>query len=419
MTNNHVVASADKITVTFADGSSVSAEVVGTDPDSDLAVLKVELPAEHLHPVRLADSTQVKVGQLAVAIGNPFGLENTMTVGFVSALGRLLPVTSGMEEMMLASGPSFTIPDIIQTDAPINPGNSGGVLVNDLGEVIGVTAAIESPVRASVGVGFAIPAAIVNKVAPALITEGHYAHPWLGLSAASLNPELNGAMELESNQRGALVVEVTPDSPADKAGLQGSDRDVTIEGQEVMVGGDVIVAIDGQPVQDFDDLIAYLGRSTEVDQTVELTVLRDGKEETVEVTLAARPGRESQEEEPQEVLAQGPRLGIQGVTVTPEIAEAMELPEDQQGILVGQIELGSPADEAGLKGGYKSATMIDGQLLPLGGDIITAVDGQPVTSLEELREIIQQAEVGQELTLTVIRDGEPVEVSVTLTDPTA
>jgi serine protease Do len=419
VTNNHVVEAADKISVTFADGVSLPAEVVGIDPDSDLAVLKVDLPAEQLHSVQLADSAQVKVGQLAVAIGNPFGLENTMTVGFISALGRLLPVSSGEEALILNPQPSFTIPDIIQTDAPINPGNSGGVLVNDAGEVIGVTAAIESPVRASAGVGFAIPAAIVNKVVPALITEGHYDHPWLGLSGVSLNPELDEAMNLEANQRGALIVEVTPDSPADKAKLHRSDRQVKIEGQDMVVGGDVIVAIDGQPVQDFDDLIAYLGRSTQVDQTVKLTVLRDGKEETVEVTLAIRPGRESQAEKPQEVLAQGPRLGIQGVTITPEIAEAMRLPKDQQGVLVEQIELGSPADEADLSGSYKSATMIDGQLLALGGDIITAVDGQPVTTLEELQGYIRQAKVGQELTLTVSREGKSVDVSVTLTDPTA
>ena len=190
--------------MTLADETVVPAEVVGTDPDSDLAVIKVDLPAEQLHPVTLGDSTQVKVGQLAVALGNPFGLENTMTVGFVSALGRVLPVTGS--ESLNTTDPSFTIPDIIQTDASINPGNSGGVLVDDQGQVIGVTAAIESPSRSSAGVGFAIPSAVVDKVAPALIKTGHYEHSWLGLSGTSLFPELATAMNLDTAQHGALVI---------------------------------------------------------------------------------------------------------------------------------------------------------------------------------------------------------------------
>jgi serine protease Do len=289
ITNNHVVAGADEISVTFNDGTTVPGKVVGTDPDSDLAVVKVDVSVDQLRPVQMADSIQVKVGQLAVAIGNPFGLEGTMTVGIVSALGRLLPASSEN-----AQGPSYTIPDIIQTDAPINPGNSGGVLVDDQGRVIGVTAAIESTVQANAGIGFAIPSAIVQKVVPVLIKTGHYEHSWLGISGTSLAPDLSKAMGLKADQRGVLVVEVTPGSPADKAGLRGSDRQVTIEGQQVHVGGDVIVAMDGQPVKDFDDLITYLTRSTEVGQSITLTVLRQSKEETVNVTLAARPTQEAQ-----------------------------------------------------------------------------------------------------------------------------
>ena len=185
ITNNHVVEGAVEITVAFPDDTTVPAEVVGTDPHSDLAVIKVDLPPEKLSPVRLADSTQLRVGQLAVAIGNPFGLEGSMTVGFVSALGRSLPVASSN---LLA--PSYTIPDIIQTDAPINPGNSGGVLVDDEGRVIGVPTAIESPVRANAGIGFAVPSVIVQKVVPSLIADGDYEHPWLGISGTTLNSEL-------------------------------------------------------------------------------------------------------------------------------------------------------------------------------------------------------------------------------------
>ncbi|UCC87493.1 MAG: PDZ domain-containing protein [Anaerolineales bacterium] len=409
ITNNHVVADADKISVTFYDGTVVPGEIVGTDPDSDLAVVKVDVPANRLLPVQMFDSSQVKVGQLAVAIGNPFALEGTMTVGFVSALGRLLPVQSADGQ-----GPGYSIPDVIQTDAPINPGNSGGVLVNDQGQVIGVTSAIISPVGASAGIGFAIPAGIVTKVVPVLINSGHYQHPWLGVSGTSLNPDLAEAMKLNSDQRGALVVDVVPGSPADNAGLQGSDRQVTIEGQDVRVGGDLITAIDGQPVKEFDDVVTYLARATDVGQEVSLTVLRDGGEETLPVILAARPkSAEAQSEPSQSGQASGAWLGIAGQTVTPQIAQAMNLPQDQEGVLVEQVEANSPADQAGLRGSYKPAT-IDGQSLLVGGDIITALDEQPVTQIEDLQALVRQAEPDQEVTLTILRDGEQVEVSVTL-----
>lgn len=316
VTNNHVVEGADKIKVTFSDGTTVSGKVVGTDPDSDLAVVKVELPADQLHPVQLADSTQVKVGQLAVAIGNPYGLENTMTVGFVSALQRSLPVESESIQ-----GPSYTIPDIIQTDAPLNPGNSGGILVDDQGQVIGVTAAIASPVRASAGIGFAIPTAIVQKVVPVLIEKGRYAHPWLGISGTSLDPDLAQAMRLKADQHGALVVDVTPDGPADKAGLRGSDQSITVDGEERRVGGDVIVAINGQPVETFDDLVTYLVHSTEVGQKVTLTVLRDGRKQQVEVTLSERPSQQKEAKPTAgETAAEGAWLGITGMTLSPEVA---------------------------------------------------------------------------------------------------
>ena len=183
VTNNHVVSGADKIEVTFSDGTIVPATLVGADPDSDLAVIKVDVPADKLHPVQLGDSSAVKVGQLAIAIGNPFGLEGTMTTGIISAVGRSLPANDNSTQ-------SYTIPDVIQTDAPINPGNSGGVLVDVQGQVLGVTSAIESPVRASAGVGFAIPSAIVNNVVPALIKDGKYVHSWLGISGTTLVPDL-------------------------------------------------------------------------------------------------------------------------------------------------------------------------------------------------------------------------------------
>lgn len=283
VTNNHVVSGADSVSVTFYDGTIVPATTVGTDSDSDLAVIKVNAPAQLLQPVKMADSSQVKVGQLVVAIGNPFALQSTLTVGFVSGLGRLLPAEQ------TGIGPGYNIPAIIQTDASLNPGNSGGVLVNDAGMVIGVTTAIASNGGTSSGVGFAIPSAIVQKVAPALIATGHYDHAWLGISGISLNPDLAKAMNLPANQRGTLVEAVTPGSPAAKAGLKGSEQPVTITGQQINVGGDVITGVEGQTMKGIDDVVAYLALSASAGQTITLTVLRDGKEVQVPVTLGARP----------------------------------------------------------------------------------------------------------------------------------
>jgi S1-C subfamily serine protease len=283
VTNNHVVDGATRITVTFYDGTTVEASLVGADSDSDLAVIKVNTNAVQLQPVTMADSTQLKVGQLAIAIGNPFGLQGTMTVGFVSGLGRLLPANEN------AVGPTYSIPDVIQTDAAINPGNSGGVLLDDTGKVIGVTSSIATTSGTSAGVGFAIPSAIVQQVVPALIKTGHYDHPYLGISVVSLNPDLAGAMNLPPNQRGALVETVTSGSPADKAGLKASQTPVTINGQQVSVGGDVIIAYNDLLVKSSDDLVTFLARSGSVGQTVTLTALRGGKQIQVQVTLGVRP----------------------------------------------------------------------------------------------------------------------------------
>jgi serine protease Do len=413
VTNNHVVDGAGQISVRFADGTIASAKVIGTDVNSDLAVLKVDLPADALKPVQLGDSTRVQVGQLAVAIGNPFGEEGTMTLGIVSALGRTLPVQSST-----SSGLNYSIPDVIQTDAPINPGNSGGVLVNDQGQVIGVTAAIESAVQSSAGIGFAIPSLIVQKVVPALIKTGHYDHPYLGISGTSLVPDLAKAMNLPSDQRGALVVTVTTGGPADKAGLRGSSQQTQINGTSVPVGGDVIVAIDGQPVQEFDDLLSYLARNTEVGQKVTLTVLRDGQEVTVGVTLAARPQQQTAQSTSGTGSTVGADLGIVGMTLTPQIAQAMNLPSNLAGVLVETIQPGGPADQAGLRGSSNAVTL-DGQQLKIGGDIILGVDGIPVPSLDDLNTLLQQAQPGLTVTLRVLRDGQLGQVDVTLGQPTA
>ena len=236
-----------------------------------------------LQPVTLADSTQLKVGQLAVAIGNPFGLQGTMTVGFVSGLGRVIPADEN------ALGPTYSIPDIVQTDASINPGNSGGVLLDVEGRVIGVTQSIATNSGTSSGVGFAIPSAIVEQVVPSLIQTGHYDHPYIGVTVISMRPDLAAAMNLPANQRGALIEGITAGGPAEKAGLQAGQNEVTINGQTITVGGDVIIAYDGQVINSSDDLITLLARRGTIGQTATLTVLRGGQTIQVPVTLEKRP----------------------------------------------------------------------------------------------------------------------------------
>ena len=408
ITNNHVVANAELIEVTFSDETVVEAEIIGSDPDSDLAVIKVDVPAEHLVPVQLADSEQVRVGQLAIAIGNPFGLEGTMTVGIISALGRSLPASDG-----LTGGPVYNIPNVIQTDAPINPGNSGGVLLNAAGELIGVTTAIESPVRANAGVGFVIPASIVERVVPELIENGSFSHPFLGITGISLFPDLAESMDLDLDQRGAMVAEIVPDGPADKAGLQGSDREVMIEGQNMQVGGDVIIAINGDLVQDMDDLIAYLSANSVVDQEVTLKIIRDGKEMEIKVTLAARPRDNVQAAFPSLPVNGRAWLGIVGIPLTPEIAGEMDLTENQGGVLILQVQPDSPAQSAGLLGSDEPVT-INGETVIIGGDVITRVDGNDVTSIQELAVYLQEVGAGEQVALTVLRNGELLNIEVEL-----
>jgi serine protease Do len=410
VTNNHVVDGASQITVRFFDGTTVPAKVVGTDVNSDLAVIQVQAPAGELHPVQMADSRQLKVGQLVVAIGNPFGLQGSMSAGIVSALGRSLPVGN-----LNSQGPTYSIPDIIQTDAPINPGNSGGVLTNDEGQVIGVTAAIESPVGVSAGIGFAVPSAIVQKVVPVLIKSGHYNWPWLGLSGGDLDPSLAKAMGLNPNQRGALLGDVVAGGPADKAGLHGSSKQVSIQGQTVNVGGDVIIAVNGQPVNGFDDVVAYLSDNAEVGQTVNLTILRQGKEQTVAVTLAARPQQNSPQAQAQQAAAAGAYMGVTGVTLTPAIASAMGLSSNQKGILVEGVDQGSPAEQAGLQASGKSIT-INGQQMLVGGDVIVGIDGQRVTQAQDLQAFLDQSQPGQDAIVTVLRGGRQLEALLTLGD---
>ena len=287
VTNNHVVEGAAKISVTFSDGSSYDARLVGTDPNSDLAVIQVTgAPASLLKPVTVGDSTQVKVGELVVAIGNPYGLSNTMTTGIVSAIARSIQTNAGSSQNSASNVPSFSIPDIIQTDAAINPGNSGGVLVDLNGALIGVPSQIESASGSNSGVGFAIPSAIVSQVAPQLISKGTASHSYLGLSGGTITADVVSTLGLKTGQQGILVASVVAGGPADKAGLKAATVDAS---GTPTAAGDIITAIDGKQVTSFENMVSYLSGSTQPGQTVTLNVLRDGKDTQLKVTLGTQP----------------------------------------------------------------------------------------------------------------------------------
>ncbi len=280
VTNYHVVEDAETVKVIFADGRDAQAEVIGTDPDADLAVLKVNLPASELQPLVLGDSDDLKVGQLTLAIGNPYGQDFTMTSGIVSAVGRTI----------LSGNSSFSIPEVIQTDAAINPGNSGGPLLNRQGEVIGINTMIISQTGSSAGVGFAIPINIAKQILPTLIAGEDYEYAWLGISGASLVDEVAQAMNLPADTQGALIISVVQNGPAAEAGLRSSQEVLTVAGQDYPYGGDTITAIQGEPIADMDGLITYLVDNTRPGDQVTLSLIRSGGErEDASVILGARP----------------------------------------------------------------------------------------------------------------------------------
>ena len=280
VTNYHVIEDADKVMVVFADGSEFKADVLGGDPHSDLAVLKINSPDGRAQPVRLGNSNDLKVGQLVVAIGSPYGQEFSMTSGIISALGRTIPSNTG----------NFSNPQTIQTDTSLNPGNSGGPLLDREGNVIGINSQIMSSSGASSGVGFAVPINTAKRVVPELIAGGEYEYAYLGISGVSLTPSLAEANSLPEDTRGAFVVDVVDHSPADQAGLLGSSETGMLDRVEYPVGGDIISTIDGVPVEGFDDLITYLVENTSPGDEVTLTVLSGSIERSgIVVTLGARP----------------------------------------------------------------------------------------------------------------------------------
>ncbi len=281
VTNWHVIQGAEEIQVTFSDGTTLPAEEVGSDPANDLAVVKVDPNAHSLRPIQLGTSDNLRVGQFVVAIGNPFGLEQTLTFGVISSLGRVINSPENRR----------FIGEAIQTDAAINPGNSGGPLLDLSGRVIGVNAQIVSPSRANAGIGFAIPANTVRRVVPELIATGTYQHPWMGVYFLDLQrwSDILERADIDVPEEGVLILEVVPGSPADEAELRGGQRVVRIGNAELPVGGDVIVAVNGEEITGWSDLNIYLELNSGVGETVDLTVLRDGEERMVPLTLEARP----------------------------------------------------------------------------------------------------------------------------------
>ncbi len=277
ITNQHVVRDADKVMITFLDGESYIGDVVGRDRDLDIAVVKVNPSNTYLQPIKIGDSSKLKVGEKIAAIGNPFGLSGSMTSGIVSQMGRLLPQESG-----------YSIPDVIQTDAAINPGNSGGPLINMKGEVVGINTAIQSATGEFSGIGFAVPSNTVKKVVPVLIDRGEFKHPWMGISGTDVDPELAEARGLNSS-KGFLVVSVIEGSPAEQAGLVGVTETEEIDGREIALDGDIIISIDEKTVRKISDILVHLQREKSVGDEMVLTINRSGEIMELTMILEERP----------------------------------------------------------------------------------------------------------------------------------
>jgi serine protease Do len=370
-TNNHVVAGADEVTVTLHDGRELVAEVVGTDPDTDLALLKISAD-EPLPYVEFADSDKVRVGDPVIAIGNPFGLGGTVTAGIVSADGR-----------MIGAG---RYDDFLQIDAPINRGNSGGPTFDLEGKVIGINTAIHSPSGGNVGIGFAIPANQAKRIIEDLRDDGKVDRGWLGVHIQGLDEDLAQSLGLEE-ANGALIAQVTPDSPAASAGFQQ---------------GDVILSYDGRQIEDLRDLTSAVA-DTEAGTEVDVVVWRDGSENTIQAEIGQMPGQEqmaalSGDEPPEE--SDAPKLGLMLSQLTPEAREQFELPADAEGVVVTDVQPGSPAAEKGLQR----------------GDVIVEADRKQVSDPKAIADAVREAaERGDETILLLVqRDGQNRFVAVGL-----
>jgi serine protease Do len=432
VTNYHVVGSPQETNlherafhITFLDGTTYIGRVIGADLYSELAVMMVEnITRESLIPLPLGNSSQLSIGQPVVAVGNPFGLSGSMTGGIVSGLGRILPSSVPQGDLLLRQEdtPSFLIPNIIQTDAVINPGNSGGPLLTTSGEVIGMNTAILSNTGVYAGVGSAIPSDVIKKVVPELISTGTYRHPYIGIAGVDMSPEIADEMGLNGS-RGFLVTEVTSGSPAERSGVRGEGALTDINGRQIELGGDVIVAVDNVSVRKIEDLLSYLQSERSIGEAVTLTVIRDGKNQEIGMTLAARPTQPQQEIEQRQ--QERPTLGINSINMTEQIAERMNLTQMQQqplsddqdgergGVLVIDVFADGPAENAGIRGGFIVAN-INRTLIEIGGDVIVRIDDTMIPNVDTLNKFIDNKNIGDTIQVTVVRNSQPISIPVTV-----
>jgi serine protease Do len=359
LTNSHVVAGADEITISLGDKREFKGRVVGTDPKTDVAVVKIE--AKGLPVLTFGDSSKVQVGEFALAVGNPFGIGQTLTMGIISATGRRGLAIEDYE-------------DFIQTDAAVNPGNSGGALVNVRGELIGInTAIVSGGSGGNQGVGFAVPVNMARGVMDEILKHGKVTRGWLGVAIQPVSPEIAKAFGLAGEPRGALVADVTPHSPAERAGI---DK------------GDIILELNGAPVSDSSELRLKISMMAP-GATVKLKLLRDRQAREIAVTLVESPVKPENEASPAASAAPAPRLGVSVGQLTPQIARQLNLPSDSTGVVVTDVTPGSPAEEGGLQR----------------GDVIQEVERKPIATVDQFQRAIQQAG-NQAVLLLINRSGE-------------
>ena len=402
LTNNHVVAGATSVTVTFSNGNTVPAKVIATDTNDDLAVINVAASnVTGITPLTFGDSSLVKPGQMALAIGSPYGLMNTITAGVISGLNRTVP------------GSNLT--GMLQTDAALNPGNSGGPLLDSNGNVIGINTAIEAESGAT-GIGFAVPSNVATRVIPSLKAGKNIVRPWLGIYATTLTTDEATSLGLSTNQ-GAYVLTVVTDSPAAKAGLKAGGVDAN---NNPTAGGDFITAVDGKAVTNVNELVAYI-LTKNVGDTITLTVLRNGQSMNIQATLAAYPEQVPSTVTPTPTTpavppttttttqTARPWLGITSITLNAQLANSLGLSVNQ-GVYIVSIIANSPAAKAGLKAGGTDANGNP----TAGGDVITSVDGKAITNTTTLSAYLLTKKVGDTVTITILRNGQSMNVQATL-----
>lgn len=419
ITNFHVVDGSknNKAYITFLDGVSYEGEIIGTDPYSDLAVIKLldmdKNISSKLIPLELANSSTVRIGEKVVAVGNPFGLSGSLSEGIVSGLGRLMPAGGQNEPPSKEFGnklgqppsSSFSIPDIIQTDAAINPGNSGGPLIDMNGRVIGINTAIFSNTGVYSGIGFALPSNFLIKIVPELIQKGSYEHPYIGINGFDITPEIAKMINLPEAV-GFLVVNVTEGSPASQSGILGGNKTVQINGIPLKIGGDIITHIDDKSVRKVDDILSYLENHKTIGENVNLTILRGSSlvEKEISMNLTSRPTHEGD--------LNNPALGILGLDLNPQIANLLNLTQPD-GFLITSIIENSSASKANLRGGY-IVNEINGTLVELGGDIITKIDNHSIKSQGDIRDYLKTKKIGDSIIITILRNGDYRTISLTI-----